>query len=89
MCLKDPRAQTQAPDATIFVVEDGIAHARTLRVRGERGGSLYFDTHDLEPGTSIVTEGRALLVDGDRVLARAVPSDTAMSPAASSKGDSK
>ena len=82
-------ASTNGEKATIFVVEDGVAHARTLKVRGERGGSLYFDTNDLKPGTSIVTEGRALLVDGDRVDARAVPSDSPKSGGAPSKGEPK
>jgi RND family efflux transporter MFP subunit len=63
-------ASTNGEKATVFVVADGIAHARTLKVRGERGGSLYFDTKDLKPGTLVVTEGRALLIDGDHVETR-------------------
>ncbi len=60
-------ASTNGEKATIFIVEDGIAHARTLRVRGERGGSLFFGLKDLVPGAAVVTEGRALLIDGDHV----------------------
>lgn len=61
---------TNGEKATLFVVENGVAHARTLKVRGERGGSLYFDTKDLPVGAKIVTEGRGLLTDGDRVDAK-------------------
>jgi RND family efflux transporter MFP subunit len=52
--------------ATIFVVENGIAHARTVAQVGEAGGTVYVD-HSLAPGTSVVTEGRALLQEGDHV----------------------
>jgi RND family efflux transporter MFP subunit len=55
--------------ATIFVIEGDVAHARTVAVKGELGGSLFVD-ESLPEGTRIVTEGRALLVDGDRVSAK-------------------
>ena len=61
---------TNGEKATLFVVEDGVAKARTLKVRGERGGSLFFDTTDLAVGAKVVTEGRGLLNDGDHVDAK-------------------
>jgi RND family efflux transporter MFP subunit len=55
--------------AKLFVVEHDVAHAKTLRVTGEVGGAVYFALATLPTGSLVVTEGRALLSDGDRVLA--------------------
>jgi membrane fusion protein (multidrug efflux system) len=57
--------------ARLFVVDRGIAHARTLPVLGEVGGDLFFAPSALPAGSLVVTEGRALLSDGDAVDARA------------------
>jgi RND family efflux transporter MFP subunit len=65
-------ASTNGEKATVFVVEGDVAHAKTLKVRGERGGSLFFDPKDLPAGAKVVTEGRALLTDGDKVDARII-----------------
>jgi membrane fusion protein (multidrug efflux system) len=62
-------AAVRGKKATIFVVEGDVAHARVVEVKGEAGGELLVDTA-LAPGTIVVTEGRALLRDGDRVEAR-------------------
>jgi membrane fusion protein, multidrug efflux system len=62
--------------ARLFVVDDNIAHAKTLRVTGEVGGVVYFAPAVLPAGALVVTEGRALLSDGDRVLTH-VEADTA------------
>jgi membrane fusion protein, multidrug efflux system len=62
-------ASVRGKKATVFVVEGDVAHARTLEVKGEIGGSLFVDT-SLAPGTRLVTEGRALLNDGDHVSAK-------------------
>ena len=43
-------------------------------VLGERGGTVYIDS-TLKPGTAVVTEGRAVLADGDAVASRKVPFD--------------
>ncbi len=59
-------ATVRGPRATVFVVEDGVAHTRAVRVLGEVGGKLYVE-RALAPGAEVVTEGRALLRDGDRV----------------------
>jgi membrane fusion protein, multidrug efflux system len=59
-------ASVRGAKATLFVLEGDIARSKTLAVKGESGGSLFLDS-SLAPGTRIVTEGRALLQDGDRV----------------------
>lgn len=56
--------------AKFFVVDHGVAHERTIPVLGERGGELFFDPAALPENTPVVTEGRALLSDGDRVDAK-------------------
>ncbi len=55
--------------ANVFTVDHGVAHARTVAVKGESGGSLFLDP-SLLAGASVVTEGRALLDEGDRVAAK-------------------
>lgn len=63
--------------ASLFVVENGIARARTVPVLGEMRGKVYLDP-GLRPGSMIVTEGRALLSDGDKVIGgaeQAAPSE--------------
>ena len=65
-------ASVRGSKATLFVVDGDVAHAKTFAVKGESGGSLFVET-SLAPGTRIVTEGRALLQDGDRVTATEEP----------------
>jgi RND family efflux transporter MFP subunit len=74
----EPLAATQIPSyaatvrgakATLFVVGDGIAHQRSLPVLGEKSGVLYF-ARDALGDARVVSEGRALLKDGDRVAAK-------------------
>jgi RND family efflux transporter MFP subunit len=55
--------------AKLFVVDHDIAHAKTLPVTGEVGGAVYFALTALPAGSLVVTEGRALLSDGDSVVA--------------------
>lgn len=73
----DPRPAVEVPllaaavresKATVFVVENGIARTRVVPMLGERSGQIYLDPA-LKPGTLVVTEGRALLNDGDKVSA--------------------
>jgi membrane fusion protein (multidrug efflux system) len=81
----DPMPATEIPlaaatvrgtKASVFVVEGTTARARVIPVRGEVGGKLYLDPV-LADGAKIVTEGRALLSDGDAVLvALSAPSPT-------------
>jgi membrane fusion protein (multidrug efflux system) len=75
-------ASVRGSKASVFVVENGIARARTVPVLGEMHGSVYLDPV-LTPGSEIVTEGRSLLSDGDRVSGGAEPSSPRPAPASS------
>ena len=61
-------ASVRGSKASVFVVEDGVARARVVSVLGELGGKVYLEP-SLKPGSLVVTEGRALLNDGDKVSA--------------------
>ena len=63
-------ATQQQGKAKFFLVEAGVAHVHEVLVLGERGGDLYFDPALLAATAQVVTEGRALLSDGDPVEAR-------------------
>lgn len=65
-------ASVRGARASVFVVEGDVARVRVVKVIGEREGRLYLDP-ELAPGARIVTEGRALLSEGDRVRATAAP----------------
>ncbi len=75
-------AKVRGQKATVFVLEGDVVHAKAVRVIGERGGSLFVD-RSLAPGTSVVSEGRSKLVEGDHVVAKIVPPS---SPTASDGG---
>jgi RND family efflux transporter MFP subunit len=71
----EPRPATEIPlvaasvrglRATVFIVEGHKAKKAVCVIEGERGGYLFVD-RSLTPGSHVVTEGRALLEDGDRV----------------------
>ncbi|HEX8791829.1 MAG TPA: efflux RND transporter periplasmic adaptor subunit, partial [Polyangiaceae bacterium] len=77
----DPVAATQIPlyaatvrgaRAAVFTVDGELVHARTFAVLGEIGADLFVD-QGLAPGSRVVTEGRALLSDGDRVASAKQP----------------
>lgn len=57
----------QEGKAKLFVIDGHVAKSRTLPVLGESGGSAFFEPSALPAGTLVVTEGRALLSDGERV----------------------
>jgi membrane fusion protein, multidrug efflux system len=59
-------ASVRGDRATVFVIEAGVVRRGVYPVKGERGGRLFLD-QALHPGSHVVTEGRALLRDGDRV----------------------
>lgn len=61
-------AAVRGSKASVFVVEGDIVHARVLALKGELGRNLYLEPQ-LPPHARVVTEGRALLEDGDRVAA--------------------
>jgi membrane fusion protein (multidrug efflux system) len=73
-------ATVRGPKATFYALEGDIAHAQTVVLLGETAGSIYVKPSDLAAGTHVVTEGRALLKNRDRVAAKL---DDAPSPAAS------
>jgi membrane fusion protein, multidrug efflux system len=56
--------------SSLFVVDGAIAHAKTFVALGEGQGVLYVKPGDLPPGSRVVTQGRAVLKDGDRVSAK-------------------
>lgn len=60
-------AAVRGESATLFAVKDGAARKLKIEVLGESGGSLFV-APTLSAGTRIVSEGRALLKDGDRVV---------------------
>jgi membrane fusion protein, multidrug efflux system len=64
--------------ATLFVVDGDVVHKKTFSILGEEGSNLYLDTA-LAPGTRVVTEGRSLLADGDRVQFKDAASEGAVS----------
>jgi membrane fusion protein, multidrug efflux system len=64
-------ASIRGAKATVFVVDGQTARKGSYGVMGERGGDLFLDPA-LPPGSRVVTEGRGLLEDGDRVDARLV-----------------
>lgn len=61
-------AVVRGSKATLFVVEGNRAHVRLVPLKGELAGNLFLEPQ-LTPGSRIVTEGRALLSDGDEVAA--------------------
>jgi RND family efflux transporter MFP subunit len=62
-------ASVRGSKATVFVVQGETARKAVYAVKGEQGGSLFLDP-SLPAGGRVVTEGRALLTDGDRVEAK-------------------
>jgi membrane fusion protein (multidrug efflux system) len=59
-------ASVRGSKASVFVIENGIARTRTVQVLGEISGRVFLDP-TLKPGSLVVTEGRALLSEGDKV----------------------
>lgn len=62
-------AKVRGKSATLFVVEGDIARKTTVAVMGERGGSLFVK-NELPVGARVVTQGRSLLENNDRVVAK-------------------
>ncbi len=79
-------AAVRGEKASVFCVKDGVAVARTLKLKGEANGQLYVDTATLAPGALVVTEGRALLDDGDKVQATVEPTAATSAPQPSKGG---
>ena len=65
-------ATVHGSKTTVFVVKDGVAHATRAKLIGERKGTFYLEP-SLAGGSQVVTEGRGLLNDNDRVEVKTVP----------------
>ena len=61
-------ASTRGELATVFVVDGEVARKRRVAILGESEGRLFVVRSALRPGSAVVTEGRALLQDGERIL---------------------
>jgi RND family efflux transporter MFP subunit len=68
-------ATLRGQKASVFVVEGDVARSRTYSVLGEAAGRLYLETA-LAPGARVVSEGRALLEEGDQVVAKETTEST-------------
>ena len=75
-------AAVRGTKATVFVVEGQTARKGVYAVKGERDGQLFVDPA-LAAGGHVVTEGRALLQDGDRVEAKVEQARAATAPTGS------
>jgi RND family efflux transporter MFP subunit len=78
-------AAIRGDKAVIFVVEGEVAKKIIVPVKGEETGTLYLDP-SLAPGSHVVTEGRSLLNDGDRVLAKLEAGAPALQTSSSAPG---
>jgi membrane fusion protein (multidrug efflux system) len=78
-------ATVRGTKANVFVVDGDVAHKRIVNVKGELSGLLYCEP-DLAPGTNVVSEGRALLNDNDKVNAALEKAAPAASAASSVRG---
>jgi membrane fusion protein (multidrug efflux system) len=79
-------ATQQEGKASFFVVDGAVAHLREVPVLGERGGGLYFNPTALPANAQVVTEGRALLSDGDAVKPRTEPAQATGGQDAGARG---
>jgi len=90
----DPMPATELPlasvsirgsKASLFEVQNGKAVAKTVKVLGESGGSVFLDPAEktgLKGGAQVVLQGRTLLADGDTVAAKTVEETTGKAAAA-------
>ena len=80
-----PLASANVTDtkSTLYVVDGDIAHGKTFVALGEGQGVLFVKPGDLPAGSRVVTQGRSVLKDGDRVTFKvdAEPSADAAPPA--------
>jgi RND family efflux transporter MFP subunit len=56
--------------ASIFVIKNNVAEKKSVKVLGELGASIFIDPKDLEAGAHVVTQGKSLLSNNDRVTAK-------------------
>ncbi len=72
-------AAVRGDSATLFVIKESVAHKQKIAVVGESGGTLFVAS-ELGDKTRVVTEGRALLSDNDRVVDTLEPIQPATAP---------
>jgi RND family efflux transporter MFP subunit len=79
-------AAVRGARATVFVIDGNAARSQTVAVLGEIGSALVVAS-TLPPDAKVITEGRALLDDGDPVDAKEEhPADTSSAGAAAKGG---
>jgi len=61
-------AAVKDDEVTVFVVDGDVARQKTVPLEGEADGQIFVDTK-LAAGSEVVSQGRELLSDGDRVSA--------------------
>jgi multidrug efflux pump subunit AcrA (membrane-fusion protein) len=59
--------------ATIFVVDGDVVHVKTFLSLGEADGMIYAKPNDVPAGTHVVSDGRGLIKEGDRVVSKLEP----------------
>jgi RND family efflux transporter MFP subunit len=78
-------ASVRGDKATVFVANGDTAKKVVIPVKGEVLGTLYLDP-SLADGTHVITEGRSLLSDGDRIVASSTQDATAQHAATGQAG---
>lgn len=75
----DPAPATEIPllsatirgkKASLFAIDDNVAQKKNVTVLGELGASIFVDPKDLPAGAHVVTQGKGLLANNDRVTAK-------------------
>jgi hypothetical protein len=81
-------AAIRGDKAVLFVVQGDQAKKIVVTVKGEETGTLYLDP-SLPAGSHVVTEGRSLLNDDDRVVAKLEEAALTPPPSTSAAGGKK
>jgi RND family efflux transporter MFP subunit len=56
--------------ASLFVIKNNVAEKKSVKVLGELGASIFVDPNELPAGAQVVTQGKSLLRNNDRVTAK-------------------
>ena len=72
-------AKARGNKASVFIVDGNVAKKLEVPLLGEHEGQLFVAT-ELAPETLVVTEGRAHLANGDRVLVKDSAEGTQKAP---------
>lgn len=63
-------ATIRGSKASLFVIQNNVAQKKSVKLIGERGASIFVDPKELPAGTQVVTQGRGLLANNDKVAAK-------------------